>query len=81
MWGREKQAIPASLYCIPLITKEFYERAIIDCQQSVEAVERSRLEYRGSLLWMKDCSETLDPERKNSNNLEVAKARGGGSGS
>lgn len=42
---------------------EFYERAILDCEQTVEAVERARLDYRGSLLWMKKCSETLDPER------------------
>nr|CDJ84884.1 Arfaptin domain containing protein [Haemonchus contortus] len=40
----------------------FTERAIFDCAQTVEAVERARLEYRGSLLWMKKTSEELDPD-------------------
>lgn len=40
----------------------FAERAIFDCLQTVEAVERARLEYRGSLLWMKQTSEELDPD-------------------
>uniref|UniRef100_A0A0K0DH76 AH domain-containing protein n=1 Tax=Angiostrongylus cantonensis TaxID=6313 RepID=A0A0K0DH76_ANGCA len=41
----------------------FAERAIFDCLQTVEAVERARLEYRGSLLWMKKTSEeVLDPD-------------------
>ncbi|EYC33224.1 hypothetical protein Y032_0002g675 [Ancylostoma ceylanicum] len=40
----------------------FAERAIFDCSQTVEAVERARLEYRGSLLWMKKTSEELDPD-------------------
>ncbi|KAK6727855.1 hypothetical protein RB195_005494 [Necator americanus] len=35
----------------------FAERAIFDCSQTVDAVERARLEYRGSLLWMKKTSE------------------------
>uniref|UniRef100_A0A183G8Q7 AH domain-containing protein n=1 Tax=Heligmosomoides polygyrus TaxID=6339 RepID=A0A183G8Q7_HELPZ len=40
----------------------FNDRAIFDCSQTVEAVERARLEYRGSLLWMKKTSEELDPD-------------------
>ncbi|WKX90104.1 hypothetical protein Q1695_009162 [Nippostrongylus brasiliensis] len=40
----------------------FTDRAIFDCSQTVEAVERARLEYRGSLLWMKKTSEELDPD-------------------
>ncbi|CAI4225323.1 unnamed protein product [Auanema sp. JU1783] len=40
----------------------FAERAIADCTQTVDAVERARLEYRGSLLWMKKTSEELDPD-------------------
>ncbi|PIO67718.1 Arfaptin-like domain protein [Teladorsagia circumcincta] len=38
----------------------FTDRAISDCAQTVEAVERARLEYRGSLLWMKKTSEEVD---------------------
>ncbi|CAJ0575306.1 unnamed protein product, partial [Mesorhabditis spiculigera] len=39
----------------------FNERAIFDCGQTVEAAERAKTEYRGSLLWMKQESEELDP--------------------
>ncbi len=35
----------------------FTERAITDCAVTVEAAEKARTEYRGSLLWMKHCSE------------------------
>lgn len=40
----------------------FVERAIVDCSQTIEAVQMCRTEYRGSLLWMKKTSEELDPE-------------------
>ncbi|CAD5206525.1 unnamed protein product [Bursaphelenchus okinawaensis] len=40
----------------------FFDRAVNDCSITVEAAERARTEYRGSLLWMKKCSEELDPE-------------------
>ncbi|KAL3092503.1 hypothetical protein niasHS_007712 [Heterodera schachtii] len=40
---------------------DFIERAVSDCEQTVDAVGRARLDYRGSLLWLKKCSETLDP--------------------
>nr|CAD2161111.1 unnamed protein product [Meloidogyne enterolobii] len=53
---------------------EFYERAVLDCAQSVEAVEKARLDYRGSLLWMKKCSDALDPELRDSNGLEDFRA-------
>lgn len=37
----------------------FNERAIVDCQNTVEAAERARTEYRGSLLWIKSVSEEV----------------------
>ncbi|KAI6233017.1 Arfaptin domain containing protein [Aphelenchoides fujianensis] len=40
----------------------FSDRAILDCMSTVEAAEKARLEYRGSLMWMKKQSEELDPE-------------------
>lgn len=40
----------------------FTERAIVDCQRTVEAMEEARVQYRGSLLWMKDVSEQLNPD-------------------
>lgn len=40
----------------------FNDRAISDCAVTVEAAEKARLEYRGSLMWVKKSSEELDPE-------------------
>ncbi|KAI6178258.1 Arfaptin-like domain protein [Aphelenchoides besseyi] len=40
----------------------FCDRAVHDCNTTVEAAEKARIEYRGSLLWMKKMSEELDPE-------------------
>uniref|UniRef100_A0A915Q069 AH domain-containing protein n=1 Tax=Setaria digitata TaxID=48799 RepID=A0A915Q069_9BILA len=43
----------------------FAERAIMDCADTVEAAEKARIEYRGSLLWMKKTSKELDPDAEN----------------
>ncbi len=40
----------------------FTERAVEDCQQTVVRCELARMEYRGSLLWMKKVSDQLDPD-------------------
>ena len=40
----------------------FTERAVGDCQLTVEKTEKARTEYRGSLLWMKKVSDELDPD-------------------
>ncbi|KAF8365997.1 ric-19, partial [Pristionchus pacificus] len=42
----------------------FVDRAVHDCSQTVDAVERARTEYRGSLLWMQNKSQELDPESR-----------------
>ncbi|CAJ0927307.1 unnamed protein product, partial [Mesorhabditis belari] len=42
----------------------FNERAIFDCGQTAEAAERCRTEYRGSLLWMKQESDELEPTNR-----------------
>uniref|UniRef100_A0A0N5BPX3 AH domain-containing protein n=1 Tax=Strongyloides papillosus TaxID=174720 RepID=A0A0N5BPX3_STREA len=42
--------------------KTFNERAVGDCSQTIEMADKSRIEYRGSLLWMKNISEELDPD-------------------
>lgn len=34
----------------------FNDRAIFDCTSTIEAAEKARIEYRGSLLWMKKVS-------------------------
>jgi hypothetical protein len=38
----------------------FNDRAISDCTSTIEAAEKARLEYRGSLLWMKKTSEEVN---------------------
>ncbi|VDK83201.1 unnamed protein product, partial [Onchocerca ochengi] len=43
----------------------FTERAILDCASTVDAAEKARTEYRGSLLWMKKTSKELDPDAEN----------------
>uniref|UniRef100_A0A0R3RKY0 AH domain-containing protein n=1 Tax=Elaeophora elaphi TaxID=1147741 RepID=A0A0R3RKY0_9BILA len=43
----------------------FTERAILDCADTVDAAEKARIEYRGSLLWMKKTSKELDPDAEN----------------
>lgn len=40
----------------------FTDRAITDCQLTVEKTEELRTQYRGSLLWMKNVTQQLDPE-------------------
>ncbi|GMT26673.1 hypothetical protein PFISCL1PPCAC_17970 [Pristionchus fissidentatus] len=42
----------------------FVDRAVADCAQTVDAVERARTEYRGSLLWMQNKSQELDPDSR-----------------
>ena len=40
----------------------FRRRAIADTLLTVTRMEKSRTEYRGALLWMKDVSQELDPD-------------------
>jgi islet cell auto antigen 1 len=39
---------------------KFYDRAVTDCAITVDAGEKARLDYRGSLLWMKKISDEVD---------------------
>ncbi|XP_028972569.2 islet cell autoantigen 1-like isoform X2 [Esox lucius] len=53
--------------CPPLQRMEqevetFRRRAIADTLLTVTRMEKSRTEYRGALLWMKDVSQELDPD-------------------
>ena len=44
----------------------FSNNAIVDLNESIRRLEKSRVEYRAALLWMKDVSEKLhDPDRRN----------------
>lgn len=40
----------------------FRRRAIADTLLTVSRMEKTRTEYRGALLWMKDVSQELDPD-------------------
>lgn len=61
----------------------FQYRAIVDCLQTVEKMEKARTAYRGALMWMKDVSQQLDPDtckqlekfRKVQSNVRKTKAR------
>lgn len=53
--------------CLPLQrmhqeVETFRRRAIADTLLTVSRMEKSRTEYRGALLWMKDVSQELDPD-------------------
>jgi islet cell auto antigen 1 len=44
--------------------ESYCDRAIADCCSTVESAEKARNEYRGSLLWIGDISEELDPSNE-----------------
>lgn len=54
----------------------FRRRAIADTLLTVTRMEKSRTEYRGALLWMKDVSQELDPDTYKE--LEKFRKAGGG---
>ncbi|CAK9290100.1 unnamed protein product [Gordionus sp. m RMFG-2023] len=61
----------------------FHDRAVKDTFQTIENMEKARLNYRAALLWMKDISQNLDPDtfkqlenfRKVQNQVKRTKAR------
>uniref|UniRef100_A0A183CJZ7 AH domain-containing protein n=1 Tax=Globodera pallida TaxID=36090 RepID=A0A183CJZ7_GLOPA len=57
--SKQRQILLGHVIRFGNVLYDFIERAVTDCEQTVEA--RSRLDYRGSLLWLKKSSETLDP--------------------
>lgn len=40
----------------------YLNRAIADTEETVNKMEKSRTDYRGALLWMKEVSQKLDPD-------------------
>ncbi|MFH4983334.1 hypothetical protein AB6A40_010043, partial [Gnathostoma spinigerum] len=59
MTGRYRGKIRSSLVRFLNELQVFVDRAITDCGETVDAANRSRTEYRGSLLWMKKTSEEV----------------------
>lgn len=55
-------ALCPPLYRLHQEVETFRRRAIADTLLTVSRMEKSRTEYRGALLWMKDVSQELDPD-------------------
>ncbi|CAL8283192.1 unnamed protein product [Gadus morhua 'NCC'] len=60
--AKKRLALGPPLQRLQQEVETFRRRAIADTLLTVERMERSRTEYRGALLWMKDASQELDPD-------------------
>lgn len=57
-----RMALCTPLHRMHQEVETFRRRAIADTLLTVSRMEKSRTEYRGALLWMKDVSQELDPD-------------------
>ncbi|XP_078042077.1 islet cell autoantigen 1-like protein [Augochlora pura] len=60
--SQQRLALRAPLGRLYQEVETFRQRAIEDTLQNVQAMEKSRTEYRAALLWMKNISQELDPD-------------------
>lgn len=60
--AKQRMALCAPLHRLHQEVETFRRRAIADTLLTVTRMEKSRTEYRGALLWMKDVSQELDPD-------------------
>ncbi|XP_061081787.1 islet cell autoantigen 1-like isoform X2 [Conger conger] len=60
--AKQRLALCAPLQRLEQEVETFRRRAITDTLLTVGRMEKSRTEYRGALLWMKDVSQELDPD-------------------
>ncbi|XP_017887662.1 islet cell autoantigen 1 [Ceratina calcarata] len=60
--GQQRLALRAPLGRLYQEVETFRQRAIEDTLQKVQAMEKSRTEYRAALSWMKNVSQELDPD-------------------
>ncbi|XP_062303740.1 islet cell autoantigen 1-like isoform X4 [Osmerus eperlanus] len=60
--AKQRLALCPPLHRMEQEVETFRRRAIADTLLTVTRMERSRTEYRGALLWMKDVSLELDPD-------------------
>ncbi|XP_072315496.1 islet cell autoantigen 1-like isoform X3 [Eucyclogobius newberryi] len=60
--AKQRMALCAPLHRLHQEVETFRRRAIQDTLLTVSRMEKSRTEYRGALLWMKDVSQELDPD-------------------
>ncbi|XP_071320719.1 islet cell autoantigen 1-like isoform X1 [Trachinotus anak] len=60
--AKQRMALCPPLHRLHQEVETFRRRAIADTLLTVSRMEKSRTEYRGALLWMKDISQELDPD-------------------
>ncbi|XP_062374568.1 islet cell autoantigen 1-like [Sardina pilchardus] len=60
--AKKRMALCPPLHRMEQEVETFRRRAIADTLLTVTRMEKSRTEYRGALLWMKDASQELDPD-------------------
>lgn len=60
--AKQRLALCTPLHRLHQEVETFRRRAIADTLLTVTRMEKSRTEYRGALLWMKDVSQELDPD-------------------
>ncbi|XP_055768025.1 islet cell autoantigen 1-like protein isoform X3 [Salvelinus fontinalis] len=60
--AKQRLVLRPSLHRMEQEVETFRRRAIADTLLTVTRMEKSRTEYRGALLWMKDVSQELDPD-------------------
>ncbi|XP_034533624.1 islet cell autoantigen 1-like isoform X2 [Notolabrus celidotus] len=60
--AKQRMALCTPLHRLHQEVETFRRRAIADTLLTVTRMEKSRTEYRGALLWMKDVSQELDPD-------------------
>ncbi|XP_028998554.1 islet cell autoantigen 1-like isoform X2 [Betta splendens] len=60
--AKQRMALCPPLHRLYQEVETFRRRAIADTLLTVSRMEKSRTEYRGALLWMKDVSQELDPD-------------------
>ncbi|XP_041934836.1 islet cell autoantigen 1-like isoform X5 [Alosa sapidissima] len=60
--AKKRMALCPPLHRMEQEVETFRRRAIADTLLTVSRMEKSRTEYRGALLWMKDVSQELDPD-------------------
>ncbi|RVE75245.1 hypothetical protein OJAV_G00015170 [Oryzias javanicus] len=60
--AKQRMALCPPLQRMHQEVETFRRRAIADTLLTVTRMEKSRTEYRGALLWMKDVSQELDPD-------------------
>lgn len=60
--GQQRLAIRVPLVRLYQEVETFKQRAIEDTIVTLKRMEKSRTEYRGALMWMKNVSQELDPD-------------------